>query len=68
MKSLVYGVLFLIAAAMIIGLVVGATFKLLGLLFMALVVVAVVSFVMNKIRGPGHRDRVKGRGPSERLR
>ena len=47
-------VLFLIAAAMVIGLVVGVTFKLIGLLFMALIVVAAVSFVMNKVRGPGH--------------
>ena len=61
MKILVYGVLFLIAAAMIIGLVIGVTFKLVGLLFMALIVVAAVSFVMNKIRGPSPP------GPTERL-
>jgi hypothetical protein len=52
MKFLVYGVLFLIAAAMVIGLIVGVTVKLIGLLFMALIVVAAVSFVMNKVRGP----------------
>ena len=52
MMFLVYGVLFVIAAAMVIGLVVGATFKLIGLLFMALIVVAAVSFIMNKLRGP----------------
>jgi hypothetical protein len=68
MKIVVYGVLFLIAAAMVIGLVVGVTFKLIGLLFMALIVVAVVSFVMNKVRGPGHRDRLTGPDPTERLR
>ena len=68
MKFLVFAVLFAIAAAMIIGLVVGVTFKLIGLLFMALIVVAAVSFIMNRIRGPGHRDRLKARGPSERLR
>jgi uncharacterized membrane protein len=68
MKIIIFGVLFLIAAAMVIGLVVGVTFKLIGLLFMALIVVAVVSFVMNKVRGPRHRDRINGPDPAERLR
>jgi hypothetical protein len=37
-------------------------------LFSALLVVAVVTFVMNKIRRPAHRDRLRGPGPTERLR
>ena len=68
MKVIVFGVLFLIAAAMVIGLIVGVTFKLIGLLFMALIVVAAVTFVMNKVRGPRHRDHLGGPGPTERLR
>jgi predicted membrane protein len=68
MKFLVYGVLFIIAAALIIGLVIGVAFELIGLLFSALIVVAVVTFVMNKVRGPGHRERLRGPGPTERLR
>ncbi|HEX5008434.1 MAG TPA: hypothetical protein VFV70_15075 [Hyphomonadaceae bacterium] len=59
MKFLVFGVLFLIAAAMVVGLVVGATFKLIGLLFMALIVVAAVSFIMSKVRGSGPTGRVR---------
>jgi len=59
MKFLVFGVLFLIAAAMVIGLVVGATFKLIGLLLMALIVVAIVSFVMSKVRGSGPTGRLR---------
>jgi predicted membrane protein len=68
MKFLVYGVLFIIAAALVIGLVIGIAFELIGLLFSALLVVAAVTFIMNKIRGPGHRDRLRGPGPTERLR
>ena len=68
MKFLVYGVLFIIAAALVIGLVIGVAFELIGLLFSALIVVAVVTFVMNKVRGPGHRERLRGPGPTERLR
>jgi predicted membrane protein len=68
MKFLVYGVLFIIAAALVIGLVIGAAFELIGLLFSALLVVAVVTFLMNKVRGPGHRDRLRDPGTTERLR
>jgi predicted membrane protein len=68
MKFLVYGVLFIIAAALVVGLVIGVAFELIGLLFSALLVVAVVTFVMNKIRRPAHRDRLRGPGPTERLR
>jgi hypothetical protein len=50
MKLFVYGILFVIAAAMVIGLVVGITFKLIGLAIMALIVVAAVTFIMRKVR------------------
>jgi predicted membrane protein len=68
MRFLVYSALFIIAAALILGLVIGVAFELIGLLFSALLVVAVITFVMNKVRGPGHRDRLRGPGPTERLR
>ena len=53
MKLFVYAILFVVAAAMVIGLVVGMTFKLIGLAIMALLVVAAVTFIMKKVRGPG---------------
>jgi uncharacterized membrane protein len=68
MKAIFFGILFVIAAAMVIGLVVGVALELIGLLFMALIVVAAITFVMNKVRGPGHRDRLTGSNPTDRLR
>jgi membrane protein implicated in regulation of membrane protease activity len=68
MQFLVYGILFIIAAALIIALVVGVTLKLAGLLIMALIVVAAVTFVMNKVRSPRNRNMIGGPGPGERRR
>ena len=52
MKFLVFAFLALLAVGFIGALIVGFTLKLVGLLFMALIVVAAVKFVMGKIRGP----------------
>ena len=52
MKLLVYAFLFIAAAVLVIGLVIGLAFKLIGFAVAALLVVAGVTWVMNKIRGP----------------
>jgi hypothetical protein len=48
-------ILGLVAAGFVIALVVGIALELIGLLFMALVVVLGVSWVMRKVRGPSSR-------------
>ena len=53
MPFLVSAFLFLAAAGLIFALFVGVTLKVVGLLLMALLVVAGVSFVMSRIRRPG---------------
>lgn len=52
MKLLVYAFLFVAAAVLVIGLVIGLAFKLIGFAVAALLVVAGVTWVLNKIRGP----------------
>jgi len=66
---ILFFILALIAIGMIIALVVGVTVKLIGLLFMALIVVAGVTWLMKKIRGPSSKGvAVLDAERSERLR
>jgi hypothetical protein len=66
---ILFFILALIAIGMIIALVVGVTVKLIGLLFMALIVVLGVTWVMRKIRGPSAKGvAVLDANRSERLR
>jgi hypothetical protein len=48
----VYLILFVVAAILAAGLIIGAAFKLIGFAIAALLVVVAVSWVMGKIRGP----------------
>jgi membrane protein implicated in regulation of membrane protease activity len=48
---ILFFILAVIALGVIISLVVGVTLKLIGLVFMAVLVVAAVSWTMRKIRG-----------------
>jgi membrane protein implicated in regulation of membrane protease activity len=50
--QLVYIILFIVAAILAAGLIIGAVFKLIGFGIAALLVVIAVSWVMNKVRGP----------------
>lgn len=59
MKLLVYAFLFIAAAVLVIGLVIGLAFKLIGFAIAALLVVAGVTWVIGKVRG--------GKPPTERL-
>ena len=52
MKLLVPAFLTLAAIGLVVALLIGVTLKIVGLLFMALLVVAVVTFVMRKLKGP----------------
>jgi hypothetical protein len=66
---LLFFFLALVAAGFVIALVVGVTLELIGLLFMALLVVLGVSWVMRKIRGPSSRGvRALDAEREERLR
>lgn len=48
----VYTFLFIAAAVLVIGLIVGLAFKLIGVAVLALLVVAGVTWVMRKLRRP----------------
>jgi hypothetical protein len=48
----VYVILFIVAAILAAGLIIGAAFKLIGFGIAALLVFIAVSWVMNKVRGP----------------
>lgn len=50
--QLVYIIVFIVAAILAAGLIIGAAFKLIGFGIAALLVVVAVSWVMNKVRGP----------------
>lgn len=50
--ALVYLILFIAAAILAAGLIIGAAFKLVGFGIAALLVVVGVSWVMSKVRGP----------------
>ncbi len=50
MKLLGYAFLFVVAAGFITVIAIGAAFKLIGLIFMALLVVGGVTFVIRKLR------------------
>jgi membrane protein implicated in regulation of membrane protease activity len=50
MKFLVSAFLMLAAIGLVVALTIGVTLKIVGLLFMALLVVAAVSFVMRKLK------------------
>jgi hypothetical protein len=52
MKFILFVVLGLLALGLVAGFIIGVTLELIGLLFMALIVVVAVKFVMGKIRGP----------------
>jgi hypothetical protein len=54
---LVYAFLFLAAAVLIIGMVIGLAFKLIGFAVAALLVVAGVSWIMRKLGRPTDVDR-----------
>lgn len=49
--AFVYLILFIAAAILAAGLIIGAAFKLVGFAIAALLVVLGVSWVMNKVRG-----------------
>lgn len=51
----VYVILFIVAAVLAAGLIIGAAFKLIGFGIAALLVVVAVTWVMGKIRGPRTR-------------
>ena len=51
MKFLVFGFLALAALGLVAALIIGVALKIVGLLFLALVVVAAVSLVMSRFRG-----------------
>ena len=67
MKFIVFAVLAVVAVALVAGIVVGAVFELIGYGLLALLVVAAVSFVMAKVRGPRRRMRVARPPDAERL-
>jgi len=48
----VYVILFVVAAILAAGFIIGAVFKLIGFGIAALLVVIAVSWLMNKVRGP----------------
>lgn len=56
MKFIIFAVLGIVAFALVAGFVIGIALELIGLGIMALIVVAAVTFVMRKIRGPRHRS------------
>ena len=50
--AFIYLILFIAAAVLATGLIIGAAFKLIGFGIAALLVVVGVSWVMGKLRGP----------------
>lgn len=67
MKFVIFAILAIVAAALIAGIVIGAVFQLIGYGLMALLVVAAVTFIMNKVRGPKDRIRINRSSEAERL-
>lgn len=63
MKFIVFAVLGIIAFALIAGFVIGLALEIIGLVIMALIVVAAVSFVLRKVRGNRHRSLERERLP-----
>ena len=57
MKFLVYIFLALAAAVLVIGMIIGLAFKLIGFAVAALLVVAAVTWVMRKLGRPTDVDR-----------
>jgi hypothetical protein len=57
MKLIVYGILFLIAASLVVGIVIGLIFKLLWLTAIAVVLVLGLTWLARKLRGPGGVER-----------
>lgn len=57
MKLVVYAFLFAAAAVLVIGIIIGLAFKLIGFAIAALLVVAGVAWVMRKLRRPTDADR-----------
>ena len=57
MKLLGYALLFIAAAVLVIGMIVGLAFKLIGFAVAALLVVAVVTWVMRKLGRSTDVDR-----------
>jgi hypothetical protein len=68
MKLLVAAFLTLAAIGLVVALLIGVTLKIVGLLFMALLVVAAVSFVMRKLKGPRGAAPLDHPLDTERLR
>ena len=54
----VYLILFALAAIFAITLIIGVAFKLIGFAIAALLVVVGVTWLMRKIRGPKHSERL----------
>lgn len=57
MKLLVYAFLFIAAAVLVIGMIIGLAFKLIGFAVAALLIVAGVTWVMRKLGRPTDVDR-----------
>ena len=66
MKFLGFAFLFVLAGALVLGLLFGIAAQLIWYGFLALLVVGAVTFIMGKIRGPKRVDRI-GRADAERL-
>jgi hypothetical protein len=67
MRFLFTGFLLLAAVGLIVALLIGVAFKLVGLLFMALLVVAGVTWAMKKIRGPNRTLKLDRSTEADRL-
>ncbi len=67
MKFILFAILGIVAFALIAGFIIGITLELIGLLFMALIVVFAVNFIMKKLRGPRRPPRLDRPLEHERL-
>jgi hypothetical protein len=67
MRFVFTGFLFLAAAGLIVALLIGVAFKLVGLLFLALLVVAGVTWTMKKIRGSNNTLKLDRSTEADRL-
>ena len=56
--GIVFFILFALAAIFAISLIVGVAFKIIGYAIAALLVVAAVTWVMRKVRGPKPSERL----------